>query len=414
MPLKMEIEKMEDIHFRVHEISRLGRITSPVCSVRGIPWTITITKENRDPSDTTDVLRVYLNCLKESRAKWSMVASASFHLVSSKDKKTYFKEFLQPTIFTAEQPTWGEELAEWKSVRSTRNGFAQKDSILIKVSIDAQIYRANGIEWEQIEGKTDSVKYRMTINNINDIALLRSPVFPINGHPFVFDVAKSKQTRYINEIEEYLCIYLRCLEDSLDEWQCRTRLFFTIVPFESGAKPFCRSDSTYDHFDKDHLCFGWSDLMPWSQLEDPSRHFVQRNRAILEFEIQREICIDGDINMDEIKRNIKMEMEDKPKMDSKHKSRNRKGETPAKVRKLEETIIPIAAAKSESVQPTLFIGMDCLICRQNMMNRPTSATECGHLFCTACILSHIIGNKACPNCLMPIGPKTIAPFTIPR
>lgn len=413
MSPKIEVEKVENIHFRVQEISRLTRITSPVTTIRGVPWTITISKENRDPSDQTDILRIYLNCLKESRAKWSMVASASFHLISSKDKKTYFKEFLQPTIFSAEHPTWGQELAEWKSVRSTRNGFIQKDAISIKVGIEAQIYRGNGIEWEQVEGQIDSVKYRMTVNNFTDAALLRSPVFPINGHPFVIEVVRSKQLRYIDDIEEYLCIYLRCLEESLDEWQCRTRLFFTIVPFHSGAKPFCRSDSTFDHFTKDDLCFGWSDLMPWSQLDDPTHYYVQRNRAILEFEIQRD---NNDGNKMDTSNNMKREIEVKPQMkhERKHSSSLIKSETPAKVRKLDETMQPIDVIKSDAIQPTLCIGMDCLLCRQNMMNRPTSATECGHLFCTPCISSYVANHKACPNCQMAIGRKTIAPFAIPR
>lgn len=389
MPPKIEVEKVEYIYFRVQEVSRLTSVISPVISIKGVPWTVSVCKETAD--DDEKLLRIYLDCKKDGRAKWSFIASASFLLIPFDSKDECDMVFLQPAIFDREQSTWGEELIDWNDLMDPTKSYIQNDTINIRVGIEASKNRDDSITWEKVRSRKGMFKYRMSIKNIKELTNVRSPAFPINEHPFVVEVVRTKQAQRVDDIKEYLAAYLRCLETSQSDWVCKTQLFFTILPFNMTGKPFKRSDTTFDQFDKDNLCFGWSDMLEWSTFQRPQNNFVKKNGAVFEFEIQ-------------------------------NKNVSRSNEPPLAISAPidADNCAPIDAINCVTMdanvnpKPSLIVALECLLCAQNMFERVTSATECGHLFCTACIVPYVEEHKSCPNCNKNLGRKNVESFTIPR
>lgn len=60
------------------------------------------------------------------------------------------------------------------------------------------------------------------------------------------------------------------------------------------------------------------------------------------------------------------------------------------------------------------LRMECVICFENLKDRNVSSTECGHVFCTACIATAIKDRKACPSCNVPIVEEKLRPVYLPK
>lgn len=390
---KIEVEKIENIHYCVNNISQLKKVVSPVVTVRGVPWTVVVSKET---SCGADVVSVGLSCdRKDVRAKWSMIASASFYLLSTNEKVCQVS-FVQPSIFQPHMPYWCEELIDWEGLMKPANGFIIDDSIKIKVSIEAYAdHSADSIQWKKMPTrKSRTHKFRMAIPNIDELAIVRSPTFELNNRTFAIDVAKAREVKYADEFEEYLTVHLRCLEVDTRKWQVRTRLFFSIVPFKPSVKPFVRKDDACDVFDKDNSCFGWTDLMTWKDFKDPAKCYIENDHAVFDIEIQVEK--DGSAASSAPS---KLQREPKPN-----------AEVPASM----EIDAPIDDAKpSGDVKPSINVFIECLICSKNMVGSDTPATECGHLICTSCIVPHLSKHRSCPNCKTYIS-KHVEKFAIPK
>lgn len=399
MPLsKIEVDKVHNIYYRVSNISHLKEVLSPTITIRGVPWTVIVRKEK---AESGDAIVVGLKCeRKDMRYKWTAIASASFHLLSTNERICRV-QFVQPSIFCAFTPVWCNELIDWDDLLEPANGFIVDDSIRVKVSIEAHAEHPDGsIEWKKMPTrKSRSLKFRMALADISELANVRSPIFRVNDHPFAIDVVRSKELKYEDEVEDYLTVFLRCFEhDTISNWQVRTRLSFTIVPFGETTKPFVRRDDACDVFNKDDLCFGWTDLMAWADFADPSKCYVKNDRAVFDFEIRMEKDLTYATSTE-------MELSLEPQSNV---------NMPSSMETDGDEAIDNADPNLDEAQPSLGLVIECLVCSRNMVDRETSATVCGHLFCTQCIFPYISRNKSCPNCRTPIGKMHIQPFTIPK
>ncbi|KAK5642719.1 hypothetical protein RI129_008889 [Pyrocoelia pectoralis] len=53
---------------------------------------------------------------------------------------------------------------------------------------------------------------------------------------------------------------------------------------------------------------------------------------------------------------------------------------------------------------------DCPICYEKLENRNISATQCGHVFCTQCLVQTIGVSKICPTCRTELTLEKIHPL----
>lgn len=382
MSSNVDVEKIGLLRFCVQNMSLLSKISTPEFIIRGIPWSIEISIENFQEDHKQPSLWAYLTCAKRIRASnRSFSATASFKLVHQANKRIKIEKFLPPSIFEVNNPCWGTELIECQELFKRNSGFIENDSINMEVEIDARVLDQMQIEWQTYNERLNDdseIKIEMKLNKVSDLMIARSPTFSLNGFSFVIDVAKGKHfpNEYANVAGDYLGIYLRCIHRDDSNWSCKTKSVFKLISFKSNVKTNIRMDEDYDEFDCNNSCWGFSDFMSWHDLFDKRNCYVKNDTISLELEIHTKNQIDE--NPME-----KMEME-------------------------------IETNAIENSPPKIEIGINCIICSENMMDKETSSTPCGHVFCTFCIEKHVKNEKYCPHCNMSIDLKRIYSFKIPK
>lgn len=444
----IDVEKISGLRITIRNINQLLKVKTPEMTVRGVPWSIEMRKENCGDGYGIFMYLTYEKKTKSPRIK-PIAASISYKLISHSVEFNAVESILEPHVFDSNNLKWGRELIRWNDLFEMRDVYVNNNSITLEIHLDAKYMNAKQVEWIELTDfnmENSPAKFQMTVNNISDLMIARSPQISLNGIPFKIDVLKNKINDENNRKQDYLAIFVRCVYDDDSDWSCKTKTCVKLLSLKPNVEPEIRIDSDYDEFDCDNLCFGYSDFVLWHKVFDRQYGYVQNNSIKLEIEIEierenevkqeneseeeengmeyaengvdyEENGIDNAENVMEVS-SISSENENEienegnvgnysmPIIDDDFEDSQAQAQ-----QSIKSDMNSVMQNPPENVQ----VGVECSICCGNVMDQQKSSTACcRHLFCSTCIENYVRNKKSCPNCNKKIDLTHINPFQIPK
>lgn len=286
--------KFGPLPLTIEQLNKLEIVKTPYITIAGVPWTISIVKVI-EKETSEKFIWMYLTCEKmhTKRSSWLFGAAATFKVISHSIEDYAFEVFLPPYIYNPETNSTGIELSKWDYLFHVKNDYVEDNSITVEATITTNNLIGMDIEWRAMFKwtlKDPRVMFEMEIANIDDLLIVRSSKFLITEIPFVIEVVRGR--RFSDESEEpddYLSVYQRCIYDNENSnWTCKTRLSVTLLTNNDGT-PKLATNSKYDKFNCYNMRWGYSQIISWQDLKEPTNDFVKHNHIIslrIKIEIQ--------------------------------------------------------------------------------------------------------------------------------
>lgn len=337
-------------------IDKISELELQEVTIPGQVWSITFVKTSNTAivkapklggsnynEKTEDVLVVNLN-LENDGVKsvgWACVASLSVKLLRSTANEHVVRQ-MGPFVFDAKNKVCGQKLfIKWNDLLKAENGYVRNDSCKFEIEIDAgPIQNVSSDHWlkfdiiEKCCNKSAIGKFGLTINNLHESNQVCSPEIHFDNTTWRILVMKD---------DDKLTVSLWKVE-IMPHPIIRRKEFITVLKsFDQNFDPIKKVTKTIGIHPSPLELFS----MPWKDLVDPQKKFIENGSFELEIE-------------------MKMNASD-----------GWTGEG---------------------------FDLECPICLGSMftMNRGISVTHCGHLFCTPCISTHLNispgNNQLCPAC----------------
>lgn len=186
----------------IPNISQLDAIESHDVKIQGIPWKLNVLKRIKDAEK---YLGIYLNCAKSvNSSNWSHAASASFKLLSF-GKNTDAIEYCVSHVFNSKNSNYYygvDDLIAWHDLFDETKLYVKDDMIRFEIKIE--------VEDPNEKNKSDifikcvdkcckdssSVKYRLTVTNIQNLVAVRTPTLELCHHSYYLTAFKNHSNQF--------------------------------------------------------------------------------------------------------------------------------------------------------------------------------------------------------------------------
>lgn len=342
------ISKMK-FHYDIPNISALDEdgVFSPEVRVHDIPWKVHVCNQT---AEEKEMLTIILVCGEQSKPRnWSCIAHGKFKLLSFNGDQNAVAFQLTPSIFQGEQWAYSCNLIEWCDLFDASNNYVKDDAIVLEITIEvANPNDVNETELvlENIDkccDMTGSATFRLTVNNIENLLVVRSSNIGLRNSDWIFDVCK---------YSGHLLVCLYNIHQS-KKISCKVQLLVKVLSSKLSVKPIeqiCNAK-----LKKSGACIETERLISWDELLKSKNGFVNNGSIVIEVKVNAGKPEGVDSN-----------------------SRKRKATDP------------------------LHRKMKCVICLDEIgWEEDVSVTNCGHVFCSLCIRKDINIHKKCPLCKTP-------------
>lgn len=323
------------VHMVISPVSKLNEIRSPDVCIHGIPWQVKVHKDE-------DSLAVHLHCaVKDKSSNWTVAARATIKLSSFSHKKNAVKKYIEPYVFKISRRSCGTYgLIGWDELLNDENKYVKNDAIQLKVEIKAENPNCADravLKFEPIDKCCDRgshATFRLSVTNVENLLAVRSPQFILRGLPWALTVYKSQAST----------LGVMLSNESSKEASCEMEMSVKLLSTNGDMDPIVESD---DVDNSEYLDI--ESVISWDKMMKSKNVYVKKNSITLEVKL---------------------------------KAAEPEGDVP--------NVSQTNAAKRRR--------LECSICLEDMDDQDTSATQCGHMFCTACITTAIRNRRACPMC----------------
>lgn len=328
------------LHLEISPITNLDEISSPKIYIHGIPWQIEASRNNDKNS-----LAVYLQCTKKDDSSlWTAPACATIKVMPFSDDKIAHIHHITPYVFNSSGASFGTSmLMHWDELLNIEYKFVQDDAIQLKIKImaeDPNYVERSILKFETIDKSCDCgshATFRLTISNIKNLMAVRSPPFTVRGMPWDLSVYKCQTSN--------LSIMLEAKESS-QKVSCKMTMSVKLLSSKDDGNSIKKSDTSTVRWPG---ILDVEDLISWDELLKPENGYVNDHSITLEVKVKADKP-DGDIAI----------------VDHSDAAKRRR--------------------------------FECAVCLEGLDNQDISATECGHMFCTTCVVKAIKNRRVCPLC----------------
>lgn len=276
---KVAVIPQINVRFRIPNISDLKQICSPEYLVQGIPWKVVACKLDIDGSS---FLSLFLTCENNDNGpeNWSFVAFVTFKLLRHNDQNGIEKS-TGPCIFDEQEPAFGDsKFISWDDLFNVENNFVTNDTIDLDVKIEAadprEIHKCN-LNFEELERSCEDgclTTHRITLNNIDKLIAVRSPIFEMRRLKWELTFYKSRSGNLAMSLGH---------KGSSDDVSCEMRLWTKLISFKQGVEPVERIHT--GNVQRVHELY-IKDLMPWNGLLEPQNGFIENDSIVIVTEIK--------------------------------------------------------------------------------------------------------------------------------
>lgn len=326
----------------ISPIGTLGEIYSPVVIIHGIPWQFEISKD-----EDGDSLAVFLKCVKDDDlSNWAVPACFTIKLMPFDDETEPFVHHITPCVFNSSCLRYGTpELIQWNELLDDENKYVQNDAIELKIKIvvgDPNYADRSILKFETIDKSCDCgshATFRLMVTNVKNLMAVQSPLFIVRGLSWDLFVYKCQSA--------LLGISLSARKVP-KEVSCKLTMSVKLLSLNDDKKSIETDAADTMQWP---AILDIDNIATWAEVLNPKNGFINNDSIILEVEIKA----------------------DKP-----HGNATSNSDFNA------------AAAKRSR--------FECAVCLESMDNQDVSVTECGHMFCTACITETVKDHHNCPLC----------------
>lgn len=338
---------------KIPNVSELDTIKSTEIVVHGIPWLVEVSKYpifNR-------LVFSFQCATQDNSTQWSYAAQISVKLLSFDPLKEAKEYRCEPHIFCNMLPATIEQyLIGWDELFDIEKSFVKDDTIQLDIKIevaDPSGEQRSTIKFEPLDKCCDDgfvAVFKLTVNNIDALMAVKTPVFVMRNVPWTLDIYKSRS----NHLKLGLS---NSATTSTSTIVCSVRIMSKLISLQPNGNSK-ETDRTRKYHSRNYTS-EMAELASWKDLFDPQNGFVNNNSAVIEVKIQ--------MDKPEGLRSI-----------AKKRQATDPLETDAKI-----------------------IRLECAICMNDFKDQNASSTECGHIFCTECIEGVIRSRERCPTCNSP-------------
>lgn len=319
-------------------------VWSPEVKVHDISWKVKVCKGTDDGDDT---LAVYLFCVEDpDLPKWSYIAHGELRLLSFSSDQEAIEFAIFPYIFDNMYPSFGtDSMIKLRDLYDASNNYVKDDTIRLEIELEV----ANPNDVHKSELTLESIDkcceagglgtFRLTVNNIEKMLVVRSPNIVLRSTRWFFTVFKHSNQ---------LSVRVQSIH-STEKFSCNIQM---------TAKLLRRSNDGIEKILNEKIddqnCLTVEELVSWDELLKPENGFVNSGSIVIEIELKLNKPHDVALNV------------------RKRRATNALNQAPQ--RKLE-----------------------CAICFEGLgMQQEVSVTYCGHMFCSPCIQEKVTHTKKCP------------------
>lgn len=261
---------------------------SPEYTVQGIPWSVKVGKRI---VQSKDALGIYLCCAKKELApNWTHVARASYKLISYDDCNHRIEKCMEPYVFVhSDQGLSNPILFTWEELFAAETNYVKNDAIKIEVKIEAEDPTEPNksiLVSHNMENVCNncSVKYRLTVKNIQNLMAVRSPKFKFKDLDWSFLLFKDQLT--------YLRIRMDCSEHVKQSFYTTVKIRLVTHIAGNNLDGQCRIA-----VNKGSKYIPMKKIISWKRLFTPENGFIAiiANSISLEVEMKTD-CLRCDQN----------------------------------------------------------------------------------------------------------------------
>lgn len=344
--------------------------------VRGNPWAVHFLKIKPQKGETDkSSLAVYLiPKIDKLLRNWVTVGSGTVEIFSNQSNVGSNLGELEPHCFEAGTISSGKGyLIEWNELMDPEKGYVFNDKCKIVVNVKASPLQFPKddklLEFLPIVKCCDGAskgEFRIKMNEVFNFVDVCSPRFTLKHFPWRIIVCKTSTPKEENDLKRFFMFENGRNKDNLmvqlynpsmaneTEISCKVSVTCKLVSFDSATKPFLKNLENIEF--KYRSSKHGMHIIPWNELMNPQKKFVQNDSFVLEISIEVE-----ETKEQEVARALERKTNDED---------NNKG----------------------------YIRLECPICYHWLTDQPMSVLICGHLFCNDCVLLHLKSKRICPTC----------------
>lgn len=364
-PESASVVSQMNFRLKVKSISQLNEIKSPQFVIQDIPWRVRV---KRHIEGTDQFLAIYLCCENEdSSPEWTQPAAASFKLLPFNGNSTAKEYHLEPYVFDRIVSTSGCSSIRWADLLDASNHYVKDDAIQLEVNIevaDLSDEHKSDVVFDGIDNCCDRGrvgKFRLTVNNVENLMAVRSPLFMLRDVSWYLTVFKHSS---------HLGLRLDA-RNSSDEIICNVSKSVKIISINEQLQRVQKIEAKQVQR-REGLVM--ERLITWDDLIRQQNGFISDGSISLEIEINAEKRLDNEVQS------------------TRKRPAEANGSIQVKVQR-----------------------MECPICDDPIESSNVSFIPCGHLFCTPCITNAIRNRRACPilTCRAKVQEKQVKPLHLP-
>lgn len=326
----------------ISPISNLKKTCSPVVFIHGIPWKVEVSKDEDENS-----LALYLECAKkDDPSNWTVPACATVKLLPFNGEAYRRVHHITPYVFGRSSCLlFGtSKLIQWNELLDDENEYVRDDTIELKIGITAEdpnYVNRSILRFETIDKSCDCgshATFRLTIANVKNLMAVRSPQFIARGLPWDLSVYKSQSAT--------LGIMLEA-KKATQKVSCKMTMSAKLISFDDDADSIEMDETDTVQWP---TILDIENILAWDKMLNPKNGYINNDSITLDVEIKADKPEGGATNAD----------------------------------------FSCAAKRGR---------FECSVCLESMeLNQDISVTECGHIFCTACITKAVKDRHGCPLC----------------
>lgn len=338
-----QIEKKE-FRFTIKNVKQLTEYSSSRVYVNGVPWQVKLKKNGEN-------VIIEMHCHYDNpNSYWSCAARAIVKLLSfATNSDMYERRQDAVAVFSPNLPsiTRSQELIKWNELFDSKRQHVCNGTIVLDVIIQAEKLRNSSqsrlIEVERLYGHS-IIRFQMT--KVKGVIAMDSPKFMFRNVACELTISKRYPlTKKELDADKYGYLGVWLISESVDTSKYDITVTFRLLSHRVGGK---HVEKVAERTSSNRLNFN-SRVIPLHELFDSPEEYVRNDSLTIEVVMSEQISDN-----------------------------------------------PSISVRSSTIAKN--IVMECILCYDNMIERPISSTPCGHLFCRKCIIETLKVRAVCPIC----------------
>lgn len=334
----LNFEKVE-LRITLDTLNTFISFESEVLVIQNQLWMLRIEKANKNGIDCISVILISL--IGNGARNWAAFAECTVKLISSNlNKEAYSQRSM--FVFFDKAKSWGfSSFIEWNKLIDLKNGYVNDDTCIFVITLKMAPFQntiANDLVLFETFKRSTIAKYRFTIKDATDFFGSCSPELIVNDLPWRIFFHRATNADW--QMYDTLQIGLKSLNVNMPS--CDISIAWSLIPFDENIQPV-KSEKILT------MNIGgmerW-DLTRMANLFDPQMKFIENDSFVV---------------------------------------------------KVKFKIIKVNGLPKKP-DPQNWKKFNCSICSGILFDRSVSALQCGHLFCTDCIIDALKCRNNCPSC----------------